>query len=118
MFLATCMKELHNVSPGIPFHVETAPAHFPVFTNCVSTRYFDVVLISLKPVVAGEEAQCFDFSLPRDITHIPMDVILLRNVDEEEGQEKLTSVYSDNLDVFKDACNIAEINIKYAKCFA
>jgi hypothetical protein len=28
------------------------------------------------------------------------------------------SVYSENLHVFKDASNIAEINIKYAKCFA
>jgi hypothetical protein len=47
-----------------------------------------------------------------------MDARLLTNVDEEGGQEKLTSVYSDNLDVFKDVCNIAEINSKYAKCFA
>jgi hypothetical protein len=30
----------------------------------------------------------------------------------------VTSVYSEKLDVFKDACNIAEINRKYAKCFA
>jgi hypothetical protein len=47
-----------------------------------------------------------------------MDVRLLTNVDEEEGQEQLTSVYSENLDVFKDACNIAQINSKYAKCVA
>jgi hypothetical protein len=47
-----------------------------------------------------------------------MDVRLLTNVNEEEGQEKSTSVYSENFDVFKDACNISEINSKYAKCFA
>ena len=47
-----------------------------------------------------------------------MDVRLLTNVDEEPGKEKQTSVYSENLDVFKDACNIAEINSKYAKCFS
>jgi hypothetical protein len=47
-----------------------------------------------------------------------MDSRLLTNVDEEVGQEKSTSVYSENLDVFKDAFNFAEINIKYAKCFA
>jgi hypothetical protein len=77
----------------------------------VSTRDLDVVLRFLKPVVVGEEVQLVDFSLPRDIKHTPMDVRLLTNVDEEEGQEKLTSVYSENLDLFKDACNIAEINI-------
>jgi hypothetical protein len=118
MFLATCMKELQRVSPGISFHEETAPAHFLVFTNCVSTRDFDLVLNSLKPVVVGEEVQCFDFPLPRDIKHKPMDARLLTNVDDEGGQENSTSVYSENLDVFKDACNIAEINSKYAKCFA
>jgi hypothetical protein len=62
--------------------------------------------------------QCFDFTLPPDIKHKPMDVRLLTNVDEEEGQEKSNFVYSENLDVFKDACNISEINSKYAKCFA
>jgi hypothetical protein len=67
--------------------------------------------------VVGEEVQCFDFPLPSDITHRPVNVRLLTNVDEEEGQEKLTSVYSENLDVFKDACNVAEINSKYANCF-
>jgi hypothetical protein len=118
MFLATCMKDLHCVSPGIPFHEETAQAHFPVFTNCVSTRDSDVVLNSMKPVVVGEEVQCFDFPLPRDIKHKPMDSRLLTNVDEEGGQKKLTSVYLENLDVFKDACKISEINSKYAKCFA
>jgi hypothetical protein len=59
-----------------------------------------------------------DFPLPRDIKDTPMDVRLLTNVDAEEGQEKSTSVYSENLKVFKDACNIAEINITYAKFFA
>jgi hypothetical protein len=118
LFLATCMKELQRVSPGIPFHKETAPAHFPVFTNCVSTRDFNVVLNSLKHVVVGEEVQCFDFPLPRDIKHKPMYSRLLTNVDEEGGQEKSISLYSENVDVFKDACNIAEINSKYAKCFA
>jgi hypothetical protein len=81
----------------------------------MSTRYFYVVHKSPKPVVVGEEVQCFDFPLPRDIKHKPMDARLLTNVDEEGGQEKSTSVYSENLDVFKDACNIAEINSKYAK---
>jgi hypothetical protein len=56
MFLVTCMTELQCVSPGILFHEETAPSHFTVFTNCVSPKYFDVVLNSLKPVVAGEDA--------------------------------------------------------------
>jgi hypothetical protein len=69
MFLATCMKDLQRVSPGIPFHEEAAPTHFPVFTNCLSTRYFYVVLNSLKPVVVHEEVQCFEFPLPRDIKH-------------------------------------------------
>jgi hypothetical protein len=54
MLLATCMKELQRVSPGIPFHQETAPNHFPVFTICMSTRDFDAVLNPLKPVVVGE----------------------------------------------------------------
>jgi hypothetical protein len=63
------MKELQSGSPGIHFHEETAPVHFPVFTNCVSTRDFDVVLNSLKPVVSGAEVQCFDLTLPRDIKH-------------------------------------------------
>jgi hypothetical protein len=112
------MKELQLVSPGITFHEETAPAHFPVFTKCVSTRDFDLVLNSLKPVVLVEEVQCFDVPLPRDIKHKPMDAILLTNIDEEGGQEKSTSVYSENLYIFKDACNIAEINSKYPKCFA
>jgi hypothetical protein len=88
MFIATCMKELHRVSPGIPLHEETAPAHFPVFTNCVSTRYFDLVLNSPKTVVVGEEVQCFDFPLPRDIKHKPMDARLLTNVDEEGGRAR------------------------------
>jgi hypothetical protein len=61
MFLATCMKELQHVSPGIPFHEETVPTHFPVFVNCVYTRDFHAVLNSLKPVGVGEEVQCFDF---------------------------------------------------------
>jgi hypothetical protein len=112
MFLVTFMKELQRVSPGIPFHEETAPAHFPVFWNCVSTRDFYLVLNSLKPVVVGEEVQCFYFHLPRDIEHKPMDARILTNVDEEGGQENSTSVYSENLNVFKDACNIAEINIR------
>jgi hypothetical protein len=47
-----------------------------------------------------------------------MDVIFLTNVDEEEGQEKLISAYSEKVYVFKDDCNISEINRKYAKCFA
>jgi hypothetical protein len=68
------------------------------------------VLNYLKPVVIGEEAQYFDFPLPRGIKHKPMDARLLTNVDEEGGQEKSPSVYSENLDAFKDACNIAEIN--------
>jgi hypothetical protein len=85
MFISTCMKELYHVSPGIPFHEEIAPEHFPVFANCVSTRYFDVVLNSLKPVVVREEVQNFYFRLPRDIKHKPMDAILLTNVDEEGG---------------------------------
>jgi hypothetical protein len=76
------------------------------------------VLNSLKPVVVGEEVQCFDFPLPRDIKHKPMDSRLLTNVDEEGGKEKSTYIYSENLDVFKDACNIAEINSNYAKFFA
>jgi hypothetical protein len=118
IFLSTCIKELERVSPTIPFHEETAPAHFPVFTNCVSTRDFDLVLNSLKPVVVGKEVKCFDFPLTCDIKHKPMDARLLTNVDEEGGQEKTTSVYSENLDVFKDTCNIAEINNKYAKFFA
>jgi hypothetical protein len=46
-----------------------------------------------------------------------MDARLLTNVDYEGGQENSTSVYPENVDVFKDACNIAEINSKYAKCF-
>jgi hypothetical protein len=50
------MKELQRISPGILFHEEIAPTHFPVVTNCVSTRDFDVVLNSLKPVVVVEEA--------------------------------------------------------------
>jgi hypothetical protein len=115
--ISTCMKELQHVSPGIPFHEETAQAHFPVFINCVSTRDFDVIFNSLKRVVVGEEAQCFDLPLPRDIKHKPMDARLLTNYDEEGGQEKSTFLYSEKLDVFKDACNIAEINSKYAKCF-
>jgi hypothetical protein len=81
----------------------------------VCTRDVDAVLNSLKPVVVGEEVQCFDFLLPRNIKHKPMDVRLLTNVDHEERQEK--SVYSEKMDVFKDACNIAEINSKYANCF-
>jgi hypothetical protein len=84
----------------------------------VSTRYFDVALNSLTPVVVGEEVQCFDFTLPHDIKHKPMDARLLTNVDVEEGREKSTFVYSENLDVFKDACKISEITSKYAKCFA
>jgi hypothetical protein len=52
----------------------------------VSTRDFDVVLNSLKPVVVGEEGQCFDFPKPRDIKDKPMDARLLINVDEEGGQ--------------------------------
>jgi hypothetical protein len=76
------MKEIHRVSPVIPFHEETAPTHFPDFTNFVSTRDFDVVLNSLKPAVVGEEVQCFDFPLPRDIKHKPMDLRLITNVDE------------------------------------
>jgi hypothetical protein len=111
------MKELQRVSPESPFHEATAPAQFPVFTNCVSPRNFDVVLNYLTPVVVSEEVQCFDFQLPRDIKHKPMDARLFTNVDEEGGQEKSTSVYSENLDVFKDACNIVEINRKHAKCF-
>jgi hypothetical protein len=103
MFIATCMKELQRVSPGIPFHEETSPTHFLVFTNCT--------------VLVGEEVKCFDFPLPCDIKHKSMDVKLLTNVDEEEGQEKSTSVYSENVDVFKDACNIAEIKRKSARFF-
>jgi hypothetical protein len=49
------MKKYQHALHGIPFHEETAPTRFPVFTNRVSTRYFDVVLNSLKPVVVGEE---------------------------------------------------------------
>jgi hypothetical protein len=80
---------------------------------------FDVVIDTLKHVVVGEEVQCFYFQLPRDIKHKPMDVRLLtNNADEEEGQEKSTSADSENLDVFKDACNIADIKNKYSKCFA
>jgi hypothetical protein len=112
------MKELQRVSPGILFREETAPDHFPFFTNCVFTRDFYFVLNHLKPVVVGEEVQCFDFQLPYDIKHKQTDARLLTNVDEEGGQENSTSVYSEKLDVFKDACNIAEINRKYAKCFA
>jgi hypothetical protein len=74
----------------------------PVFTNCVSPRDFDTVLNSLKHVVVREEVQCFDFPLQRDIKHKSMDARFLTNVDEEEGQEKSTSVYSENLDVFED----------------
>jgi hypothetical protein len=59
----------------------------------MSTRYFYVVHNSLKPVVVGEEVQCFDFPLPRDIKHKPMDVRLLTIFDDEEGQEKSTPVY-------------------------
>jgi hypothetical protein len=119
MFISTCMKELPCcVSPGIPFHEEAALTHFPFFTKCVSTGDFDVVINSLKPVVVGEKVQCFDFPLPRDIKHKPMSVRLLTNFDQEEGQEKSTSVYSEKLDVFKDACNIAEINSKCTNCFA
>jgi hypothetical protein len=48
----------------------------------------------------------------------PIVVRLITNVHEEKGQEKSTSVYSENLDVFTDAFNIAEINSRYAKCFS
>jgi hypothetical protein len=74
------------------------------------------VLNSLKPVVVGEEVQCFDFTLPCDTKHTPMDARLLTRVDEEGGQEKSSSIYSENLYVFKDACSIADINRKYTKC--
>jgi hypothetical protein len=57
MFLATCMKKLQRISPGIPLHEETAPTRFTFFTNCVYTRDFDVELNSLKHVVVGEEVQ-------------------------------------------------------------
>jgi hypothetical protein len=60
----------------------------------MSTRDFDVVLNSLKYVVVGEEVQCFDFPLPRDTKHKPIDIPLITNIDEEEGQEKSTSVYT------------------------
>jgi hypothetical protein len=53
----------------------------------MSTRDFDVLLNYLKPVVVGREVQCFDFPLPRDIKHKPMDVRLLTNIDEEEGKK-------------------------------
>jgi hypothetical protein len=46
-----------------------------------------------------------------------MGARLFKNVDKEEGQDTSIPVYSEKLDVFKDACNIAAINSKYAKCF-
>jgi hypothetical protein len=76
------------------------------------------VLNSLKPVVVSEEVQCFDFTLTSDIKHKPIDSRLLTNVDEGGEKENSTSVYSEKFDIFKYACNIAEINIKHAKCFA
>jgi hypothetical protein len=76
------------------------------------------VRVRVKPVVVGEEVQHFDFPLPHHAKHNPVDVILLANVDEEEGKEHLTYVSSEFFDVFKDAWNIAEINRKYAKFFA
>jgi hypothetical protein len=88
------MKESQRVSPGVPFHEERAPTNFIFFTNCVSTRDCDVVLNSLKHVVADEELQYFDFPLPHNIKHRKNDVRLLTTVDEEEGQERSTSVYS------------------------